>query len=159
LCIFACGNICAQEYVISTYAGGPLAASPVPALNAAIGGPQALAADAKGNISSLLSAAFSSWTQTALSRALRGIRDKDIPAMEALPSTRSSASKMPATVGIQPALSLTRQAAYTLPIRRITARIAGRNHFHDRRRRQLRVFGRWRSRNQCPAGVSDRSGC
>jgi len=49
-CIFTAGSICAQEYVISTYAGGPLGSRPLPALDAAIGQPQALTADAHGNV-------------------------------------------------------------------------------------------------------------
>src|SRR5262249_34810623 len=49
-CIFTAGSICAQEYIISTYAGGPLASSPIPALDAAISQPQALTSDPRGNI-------------------------------------------------------------------------------------------------------------
>jgi hypothetical protein len=40
----------AQQLVISTYAGGPSAATPIPALNVAIGSPQGITADASGNL-------------------------------------------------------------------------------------------------------------
>src|SRR6516162_6657978 len=40
----------AQQFVISTYAGGPSAATPIPALNAAIGSPQSIATDGSGNV-------------------------------------------------------------------------------------------------------------
>jgi trimeric autotransporter adhesin len=40
----------AQQYVISTYAGGPPATEPVPATNAAIGAVQGVAADPAGNV-------------------------------------------------------------------------------------------------------------
>jgi uncharacterized protein (TIGR03437 family) len=40
----------AQQFVISTYAGGPSATTPIQALNVAIGSPQGIAADASGNV-------------------------------------------------------------------------------------------------------------
>ena len=42
----AAGTLCAQQYVISTCAGGPVATVPVTAANAAVGLPQDIATDA-----------------------------------------------------------------------------------------------------------------
>ncbi len=49
-CFAACGVLHAQQYMISTYVGGPLATVPVTAVNAAIGSPQGIATDATGNV-------------------------------------------------------------------------------------------------------------
>src|SRR5436309_202736 len=45
-----CGCALAQQYVISTVAGGAPPATPLPASRASIGDPARLAADAAGNI-------------------------------------------------------------------------------------------------------------
>src|ERR1700722_11310269 len=47
--LLASGALCAQQYVISTYAGGAPLPTPAPAASVPIGGPQGVAADAAGN--------------------------------------------------------------------------------------------------------------
>ncbi len=45
----AAGTLCAQQYVISTIAGGEALPTPVPAMSVPIGGPQGVAVDVTGN--------------------------------------------------------------------------------------------------------------
>jgi hypothetical protein len=45
----AAGTLCAQQYVISTIAGGAPPPTPAPAVSVSIGGPQGVAVDAAGN--------------------------------------------------------------------------------------------------------------
>src|SRR5689334_23665149 len=50
LIFFFCGCACAQQYVISTVAGGAPPATPMPASRASIGDPARVAVDAAGNV-------------------------------------------------------------------------------------------------------------
>jgi len=50
LCVLAYGGACAQQFVVSTYAGGGAPPTSVAALNAGIGFPQNLATDTAGNV-------------------------------------------------------------------------------------------------------------